>query len=71
MASMGLTVAVTRPTGEIGISAVSALERDPNVDRIVGMSSVVMDTAKAKVSLAWTPKFTSAQTLEALAQSRS
>jgi UDP-glucose 4-epimerase len=35
---MGLTVAVTGPTGEIGISTVDALERDPAVDRIIGMA---------------------------------
>ncbi|HEV7975491.1 NAD-dependent epimerase/dehydratase family protein [Amycolatopsis sp.] len=35
---MGITVAVTGPTGEIGISAVSALERDGAVDRILGMA---------------------------------
>jgi UDP-glucose 4-epimerase len=35
---MGLAVAVTGPTGEIGISTVDALERDPAVDRIVGMA---------------------------------
>lgn len=35
---MGLTVAVTGPTGEIGISAVRALERDPAVERIIGMA---------------------------------
>lgn len=35
---MGITVAVTGPTGEIGISAVDALERDPGVDRIIGMA---------------------------------
>lgn len=35
---MGLTVAVTGPTGEIGISAVRALESDPAVERIVGMA---------------------------------
>jgi nucleoside-diphosphate-sugar epimerase len=33
-----LTVAVTGPTGEIGISTVDALERDPAVDRIIGMA---------------------------------
>jgi nucleoside-diphosphate-sugar epimerase len=33
-----LTVAVTGPTGEIGISAVDALEADPAVGRIVGMA---------------------------------
>jgi UDP-glucose 4-epimerase len=35
---MGLTVAVTGPTGEIGISAVDALEAHPDVDRIIGMA---------------------------------
>lgn len=35
---MGLTVAVTGPTGQIGISAVDALERDPTVERIIGMA---------------------------------
>jgi nucleoside-diphosphate-sugar epimerase len=35
---MGLTVAVTGPTGEIGISAVDALEARPDVERIVGMA---------------------------------
>jgi nucleoside-diphosphate-sugar epimerase len=33
-----LTVAVTGPTGEIGISAVEALEREPAVKRIIGMA---------------------------------
>ncbi|MGZ4615473.1 MAG: NAD-dependent epimerase/dehydratase family protein [Actinomycetes bacterium] len=35
---MGITVAVTGPTGEIGISAVAALEREDSVDRVVGMA---------------------------------
>jgi UDP-glucose 4-epimerase len=35
---MGWTVAVTGPTGEIGISAVSALDRDPDIERVVGMA---------------------------------
>lgn len=35
---VGLTVAVTGPTGEIGISAVTALEREPTVGRIIGMA---------------------------------
>jgi nucleoside-diphosphate-sugar epimerase len=34
----GLRVAVTGPTGEIGISAVTALERHPGVEQIVGMA---------------------------------
>ncbi|MGO9509389.1 MAG: NAD-dependent epimerase/dehydratase family protein [Mycobacterium sp.] len=35
---MGLTVAVTGPTGEIGISALTALEREPTVEKIVAMA---------------------------------
>ncbi|MBF6221816.1 NAD-dependent epimerase/dehydratase family protein [Nocardia abscessus] len=42
---MGITVAVTGPTGEIGISAVTALEHDPAVDRIVGMARRPFDPA--------------------------
>jgi UDP-glucose 4-epimerase len=42
---MGLTVAVTGPTGEIGISAVDALERDPGVERIIGMARRPFDPA--------------------------
>ena len=35
---MGLTVAVTGPTGEIGISAVDALEASDEVQRVIGMA---------------------------------
>lgn len=42
---VGLTVAVTGPTGEIGISAVEALEREPTIDRIVGMARRPFDAA--------------------------
>ncbi|MBO0863853.1 MAG: NAD-dependent epimerase/dehydratase family protein [Mycobacterium sp.] len=35
---MGLTVAVTGPTGAIGTAAVSALEQEPAVDRVIGMA---------------------------------
>ena len=42
---MGLTVAVTGPTGEIGISAVEALERQPEVERIIGMARRPFDPA--------------------------
>src|SRR5919202_4429577 len=38
MASDGLTVAVTGPTGDLGIALVSALERSRRVKRIVGMA---------------------------------
>ncbi len=47
---MGITVAVTGPTGEIGISAVTALEREPAVDAIVGMARRPFDPA----SRGWT-----------------
>ena len=43
---MALTVAVTGPTGEIGISAVEALERDPAVDRVIGMARRPFDPAQ-------------------------
>ncbi len=35
---MALTIAVTGPTGDIGISAVEALEQRPEVERIIGMA---------------------------------
>jgi UDP-glucose 4-epimerase len=35
---MGWTVAVTGPTGEIGISAVGALDRHPDIERVIGMA---------------------------------
>jgi len=40
-----LTVAVTGPTGEIGASAVDALERNPKVGRILGMARRPFDPA--------------------------
>ena len=42
---IGLTVAVTGPTGEIGISAVDALERESAITRIVGMARRPFDPA--------------------------
>jgi UDP-glucose 4-epimerase len=42
---MGLTVAVTGPTGEIGMSAVEALERNAEVERIIGMARRPFDPA--------------------------
>jgi nucleoside-diphosphate-sugar epimerase len=47
---VGLTVAVTGPTGEIGVSAVEALERHAEVERIIGMARRPFDPAK----LGWT-----------------
>jgi UDP-glucose 4-epimerase len=42
---VGLTVAVTGPTGDIGISAVTALEREPAVENIVGMARRPFDVS--------------------------
>src|SRR4051812_31939214 len=42
---MALTIAVTGPTGEIGMSAVDALERQPEVERILGMARREFDPA--------------------------
>ena len=42
---MGLSVAVTGPTGEIGIAAVTALEHEPAVDQIFGMARRPFDAA--------------------------
>ena len=38
MAAQGLTVAVTGPTGDLGIAVVDALERSRSVKRVVGMA---------------------------------
>ncbi|MGE0219804.1 NAD-dependent epimerase/dehydratase family protein [Mycolicibacterium sp.] len=43
---MSLTVAVTGPTGEIGMSTISALEDHPEVSRIVGMARRPFDPAE-------------------------
>ena len=50
MGGVGVSVAVTGPTGEIGISAVTALEHNPGVDRIVGMARRPFDPSP----LGWT-----------------
>ena len=50
MDRVGVTVAVTGPTGEIGISAVTALEQNPAVERIVGMARRPFDPSP----LGWT-----------------
>ncbi len=42
---MGLTVAVTGPTGEIGMSAIAALEAHPDIERINGMARRPFDPA--------------------------
>src|SRR6516165_2201377 len=47
MGRVGVTLAVTGPTGEIGISAMMALEHDPAVDRIVGMARRPFDPSAA------------------------
>src|ERR671928_1863649 len=38
MAATGLTVAVTGPTGDLGIAIVNALERSRAVKKVVGMA---------------------------------
>ena len=43
---MGLTVAVTGPTGDIGKSVVRALEREAEVERIIGMARRPFDPAE-------------------------
>jgi UDP-glucose 4-epimerase len=45
VATDGLTVAVTGPTGDLGIALVSALERSRRVKRIVGMARRPFDPA--------------------------
>ena len=45
MATQGLTVAVTGPTGDLGIAMVNALERSRSVKRIVGMARRPFDPA--------------------------
>jgi nucleoside-diphosphate-sugar epimerase len=42
---VGLTVAVTGPTGDIGRSTIRALEREPEIERIVGMARRPFDPA--------------------------
>ena len=46
MAATGLTVAVTGPTGDLGIAIVNALERSRAVKRIVGMARRPFDPAE-------------------------
>jgi nucleoside-diphosphate-sugar epimerase len=43
---MGITVAVTGPTGDIGKSVIRALEREESVERIVGMARRPFDPAE-------------------------
>ncbi len=45
MAAERLTVAVTGPTGDLGIAVVSALERARSVERVVGMARRPFDPA--------------------------
>ncbi len=46
MPAEGLTVAVTGPTGDLGIAVVSALERSRSVRRVVGMARRPFDPAE-------------------------
>ena len=45
MASDGLTVAVSGPTGDLGVAIVTALERSRSVKRIDGMARRPFDPA--------------------------
>ena len=45
MTSTGLTVAVTGPTGDLGLSIVDALERSRAVKQILGMARRPFDPA--------------------------
>ena len=45
MPASGLSVAVTGPTGDLGIAIVDALERSRSVDRVVGMARRPFDPA--------------------------
>ena len=44
--SRGLTVAVTGPTGDIGKPLIRALEKSPDVKRVVGMARRPFDPAE-------------------------
>jgi nucleoside-diphosphate-sugar epimerase len=48
MADQGLTVAVTGPTGDLGIGIVNALERSRAVKRVVGMARRPFDPAERR-----------------------
>jgi UDP-glucose 4-epimerase len=62
------------PVPQVAMAAASAVvARLPFVPTVVewlhaGRTSVVMDTTKAKSQLGWTPKYTAAETLSALAE---
>ena len=43
---MSLRIAITGPTGEIGISTIEALESHPEVERIIGMARRPFDPAE-------------------------
>jgi UDP-glucose 4-epimerase len=47
MPTDGITVAVTGPTGDLGIALVDALERSRGVKKIIGMARRPFDTAEA------------------------
>ena len=50
MAASGLTVAVTGPTGDIGIAALRELDASPAVERIIGMARRPFDPAEHDLS---------------------
>ncbi len=50
MAARKLTVAVTGPTGDVGIAALRALDASPAVDRVIGMARRPFDPAEHGLS---------------------
>ena len=48
MPATGLTVAVTGPTGDLGIAIVDALQRSRAIQRIVGMARRPFDPAERR-----------------------
>ena len=69
MALGGRPVPVPAATAALAWAVVARLPFLPSTADWVhaARTSVVMDTGKAKTLLGWTPKYTAAQTLEALA----
>ena len=65
----GRPIRVPAATATIGSAVVARLPFLPPEAAIfhLGRTSLLMDTDKAKSLLGWTPKYTAAQTLEALA----
>jgi len=50
MANAGLTVAVTGPTGDIGLAALRAFDGSPMVGKVIGMARRPFDPAEHGLS---------------------